>query len=314
MSLNYGRIAVLMGGPSLEREISLRSGIAVYTALKERGHHVTAIQIPNTTVAQLYSYIISGLSQIDIAFIAMHGAFGEDGTIQYILEQLGIPYVGSDIEASRLGMDKVASRELFKKAGLNVPQYEVINKQNGLKFTHYPLVVKPASQGSSIGLSIVEHDTDLRAAIQTAFKFDKRVIVEEYIEGRELTVGILGEEPLPVIEIVPKDKLFSFECKYKQGMTDYLVPAPIDEDIALLAQKSALTAHNAIGARHLSRVDMIWKDNDVFILEINTIPGFTSTSLFPKAAKQAGLEFADLCEKLLELAVNYAQTAQGSAT
>lgn len=325
--MNYGRIGVLMGGPSYEREISIKSGMAVCAALRGCGHNVSPIEIPDAPIAQLYNYIISNSFKIDVAFIAMHGQFGEDGTIQSILEEAGIPYTGSDVKASRLGMDKVASRELFKKAGLNVPRYEVISREHWEKRKdnrimddgswridiHHPLstipypatvIVKPAEQGSSIGISVVETEDRLKSAIELVFKYDERVIIEEYIKGRELTVGILDEEALPVIEIIPSERIFDFECKYKKGLTEYITPAPIPEDIYALAQTIGLSSHNAIGARHFSRVDMIWKAPDIIILEINTIPGFTSTSLLPKAAKEAGLDFANLCEKLLELALS----------
>jgi D-alanine-D-alanine ligase len=223
-----------------------------------------------------------------------------------MLEDLGIPYTASGVEASKLAMDKVRSLCLFEKAGLSVPLYEVVQKNTNWNFSgniKMPLVVKPASHGSSIGLSIIDKETDLGQAVNFAFSFDERVIIEEYIKGRELTVGILSDQPLPVIEIVPKKRFFDYEAKYKSGLTDYIVPAELGESIARKAQEVSLKAHKALGCYGCSRVDLILNDSGLlYILEINTIPGLTSTSLLPKAARAAGIEFTQLCLKLIELA------------
>ncbi|MGD0336485.1 MAG: D-alanine--D-alanine ligase [Candidatus Omnitrophota bacterium] len=300
----FGKIGVLMGGPSSEREISLKSGKAVYEALKQSGVNAVGIDIKTDNIKEDMRVISS--HKIDCAFIALHGRFGEDGTIQEILEDLGIPYTGSGVESSRRAMDKIVSLGFFEKAGLTVARYEVLRKNTNWSFSGnigFPLVVKPASHGSSIGLSIIDEETDLAQAVNLAFSFDERVIIEEYIKGRELTVGILDEQALPVIEIVPKKRFFDYEAKYQSGLTDYVVPALLKESIAKKAQEISLKAHKVLGCYGCSRVDLILNEAGlIYILEINTIPGFTSTSLLPKAARATGIEFTQLCFKLIELA------------
>ncbi|RJO65626.1 MAG: D-alanine--D-alanine ligase [Candidatus Omnitrophota bacterium] len=305
---NFGRIGVLMGGPSAEREISLKSGKAVHAALKDLGLDAVGIDIETADEKKALALLRS--QNISCAFIALHGCFGEDGTIQKILEKLKIPYTGSGVSASMCAMDKVKSRQIFQSCGLHVPRYEVFKKDvvmQGRGAVHssllVPLVVKPASCGSSIGLSIIKDEILLEKALQDGFAFDETVIVEEYIRGRELTVGVLNETALPVIEIVPKKVFFDYEAKYQAGMTDYIVPAELDEGIASRVRKDALSAHQSLGCFGCSRADIILRcDNTPFILEINTIPGFTSTSLLPKAAKSIGIEFGQLCLELLRLA------------
>jgi D-alanine-D-alanine ligase len=292
----FGRIGVLMGGPSSEREISLKSGKAVYEALKQSGLEVIAVDIKTDSIEENTRLIES--CKIDCAFLALHGRFGEDGQIQEILEIIKIPYTGSGVLASRLAMDKVASRKIFQSNGLNVPKYKVVEKasynsdwkvNNDLKL---PLVIKPATHGSSIGLSIIDRLEDLDKAVDSAFRFDERIIIEEYVEGREVTVGVLKEQPLPVIEIIPKKRFFDYEAKYTPGMTDYEVPAKLEESVAREVKKAALSAHKLLGCYGFSRVDMILsKDNLPFVLEVNTIPGLTNTSLLPRAANTEGVEF-----------------------
>ena len=308
-SSNFGRIGVLMGGPSSEREISLKSGKAVFEVLKQIGLGVTAIDIKTDNIEENTDLIKS--NNINCAFIAMHGYFGEDGTIQQILENLKLPYTGSGVFASKLAMDKIESRKIFEKNGLKVPRYKEIDKTSyfssqlsALSFQlGFPLVIKPATHGSSVGLSIIGREEDLDNAIASAFIFDQRAIIEEYIKGRELTVGILDNSALPVIEIVPKKMFFDFEAKYKPGMTDYIVPAELEEGVAKKTMDAALSAHKLLGCFGCSRVDMILsEDNQPCVLEVNTIPGLTSTSLLPKAAKTAGIDFSDLCLTLIKLA------------
>lgn len=314
---NFGRIGVLMGGPSAEREISLKSGKAVYEALKQSGLEAVALDVATDSKEEIINLIKS--HNINCAFLALHGSFGEDGQIQEILEALKIPYTGSGVEASRLAMDKIASRRLFETAGLKVPKYKVIDKprtfakvrgkssydtnlkaQNNLGL---PLVIKPAAQGSSIGLSIIDKEEGLDKAVELAFSFDKKVIVEEYVRGREMTVGILDAHALPVIEIIPKKMFFDYEAKYQRGMSDYIVPARLEERIARKLRRVALSAHKLLGCFACSRVDMILnKENLPVVLEVNTIPGLTETSLLPKAAKSCGIEFNELCLKLIRLA------------
>lgn len=301
---DFGRIGVLMGGPSTEREISLKSGHAVLEALKESGLDAVAVDITTDNIEENIALIRP--QNIDCAFIALHGRFGEDGQIQKILEILKIPYTGSGVQASRLAMDKVASLEIFEKNGLKIPDYEVVEKNTNWtlhKELGLPLVIKPATHGSSIGLSIVNKKEDLEKAVNFAFSFDKRVISEEYIKGRELTVGILDDKALPVIEIIPKKNFFDYEAKYKTGMADYIVPAELPKGVAKKVQKSALSAHKLLGCFGCSRADIILNEGNIaYILEINTIPGFTSMSLLPKAAKAAGIDFGALCIKLIKLA------------
>ncbi|MFH1269771.1 MAG: D-alanine--D-alanine ligase [Candidatus Omnitrophota bacterium] len=306
--LNFGKIGVLMGGASTEREISLKSGGAVYESLNQAGLNVAAIDIKTETKEEDIRLIKS--NGIDIAFIALHGRFGEDGQIQGILDELKIPYTGSGVTASRLAMDKVASRKIFESSGLPVPRYRAedkfsysanwITRNNDFSL---PLVVKPAGHGSSFGLSIVEKEGCLDKAVDLAFSFDERIIIEEYIGGREVTAGILDEKPLPVIEIIPKKRFFDYEAKYHSGMTDYVVPAELEDKIAAQIQETALSAHKLLGCCGCSRVDIILSESGTpFVLELNTIPGFTATSLLPKAAKVAGIDFSQLCIKLIQLA------------
>jgi D-alanine-D-alanine ligase len=296
-----------MGGPSSEREISLKSGHAVYDSLKSAGLEVVAIDIRTDKKEENINLIKS--QGIDCAFLALHGRFGEDGQIQQLLDNLNIPYTGSGAEASRLAMDKIASRRVLEAGAIIVPRYLVLDKGSylagcslaqGLKL---PLVVKPASQGSSIGLSIVDRLDDLDRSIELAFSFDQRVLLEEYILGREMTVGILEGRALPVIEIVPKRRFFDYEAKYQPGMTEYIVPARLFATVARQIQESALAAHRLLGCFACSRVDIILNTQNVpYVLELNSIPGFAPTSLLPKAAKNAGIEFRELCLKLLLLA------------
>jgi D-alanine-D-alanine ligase len=311
--LKFGRIGVLMGGPSSERDISLKSGHAVYDALAQAGLDAVAIDITTDSREENIRMIKS--KKIDCAFLALHGRFGEDGQIQEILESIKMPYTGSGVKASILAMDKIASRKIFEVYGLSVPKYEVLenpsyhNNWRAHSKLGLPLVVKPATHGSSIGLSIVDKEEDLGKAVDLAFSFDERILVEEYIRGREVTVGILNELALPVIEIIPKNRFFDFEAKYQAGMTEYVVPAQLEERIAKKIQDAALSAHKLLGCFGCSRADMILGQGDIpYVLEVNTIPGFTSTSLLPKAAKITGIDFTQLCLKLIGLAYEKTQS------
>ena len=311
--LNFGKIGVLMGGPSTEREISLESGKAVYESLNQAGLNVAAIDIK--TDGKEENIRLIKFQKIDLAFIALHGRFGEDGQIQEILNTLKIPYTGSGALASRLAMDKIASRKIFEASGLHVPRYKTEDRlsYNANWITRHndftlPLVVKPATHGSSIGLSVVDREGYLDKSVDLAFSFDERIIIEEYIRGREVTVGILDELVLPVIEIIPKKRFFDYEAKYQAGMADYVVPAALEDKIAQNIQEAALSAHKLLGCYGCSRVDMILSsDNIPFVLEVNTIPGLTLTSLLPKAAKVAGIDFSQLCIKLIWLAYEKTQ-------
>jgi D-alanine-D-alanine ligase len=305
MKGKFGRIGVLMAGPSTEKKISLKSGHAVCAALQESGFKVTPILIKTDKAED--NIRLLRLKKIDCAFIALHGRFGEDGGIQKILSSLKIPYTGSGVRASKLAMDKASSRKIFQKHGLKVPRSQVLRRHTyrGLDSAKLslPLVVKPATHGSSIGLSIVGEEKDIPAAIELAFKFDRKIIIEEYIKGRELTVGILEEKAMPVIEIIPKHAFFDYQAKYQKGLTRYMVPAKLSPSLTRQVKEAALSAHKLLGCFGCSRVDIILDEkNAAFVLEVNTIPGLTATSLLPKAAKKSGISFTELCLKLIKLA------------
>ena len=297
------RVGVLAGGPSNEREISLKSGRAVYDTLIQ--NDIDAIFLD--ACGDICDIIRK--NNIDVAFIALHGRFGEDGTVQRILEEANIPYTGSDPDASRIALDKIASKAIFKKNSIPTPKYIIFeHKKFDIKDASalgLPLVVKPQFEGSSIGLSVVKEKRGLVKAIDKAFEYGPKILLEEYIEGRELTVGILDEEPLPIIEIIPKNHVYDYKAKYSDPETQYLVPAPITDDAAERTKKLALQAHHCLGCRSFSRVDMMMdKTGNIFVLEVNTIPGMTERSLLPKAARAIGLNFGELCIKLVDDAVS----------
>ncbi|MBI4650649.1 D-alanine--D-alanine ligase [Candidatus Desantisbacteria bacterium] len=242
---------------------------------------------------------------IKAVFIALHGQGGEDGSIQGMLEFLGIPYTGSEILASALAMNKIMAKKIFKSYGFPTPEYQVINKKNkkNKKILHYPIVVKPNAQGSACGVSIASNDKELNSAIFEAFKFNDEVLLEKYIPGRELTVGILGDKALPIIEIISKKKFYDYEAKYTPGKSKHIVPAKLSLELTKKLQNTALAVHTALGCRDYSRVDIrMDNDNNFYILEINTLPGMTNLSLLPDAAKSAGIDFPDLVEKIVKMA------------
>ena len=302
------RIAVLMGGPSAEHDISLKSGQGVIEALHRRHWDVEEIVIPRASpVPEACEFVERALKMqgAEVAFIALHGPFGEDGTIQALCEELHVAYTGSDAAASRLGIDKVASRRRFEEAGLRVPRSRVVDAATRpvVDGWTFPLVVKPTHQGSSLGVSLVRQAGELPAALREAGSHGPQVLIEAFVAGRELTVGVLGDEPLPVVEIRPHQAFFDFRAKYTAGMTDYVVPAPLAPDAAAAVQQAGLTAHRALGCRHLSRTDLILTPEGIpVVLEVNTIPGFTPTSLLPKAAACIGLSYEALCEQVILMA------------
>jgi len=304
-------VAVLMGGPSDEHAISLKSGHGVEEALSRRGHRVDAVEIPKAIpVDEAVAFARRALQQHspEVVFIALHGRFGEDGTIQQVCEALHLAYVGSGPEASRVGLDKIASRTRFEQARLAVPRWRVIEPSAGESLEQvqawpYPLVVKPSNQGSSLGVSVVQEPAALVGAVAEAAQFGSHVLIEEFIRGREVTVGVLGDEPLPVVEIRPRNHFFDYRAKYTPGLTDYLVPAPLPPRLARAVQAAGLAAHRTLGCRHLSRADLILRDDGVpVLLEVNTIPGFTPLSLLPKAAACLGMDYDTLCEQLVAMA------------
>jgi len=298
------RIAVLKGGPSSEREVSLRTGAAVAGALRSLGYEVEEIDVTTHEVT-----IPAG---IDFVFISLHGTFGEDGTVQAMLESRGIPYTGCGIAASRLAFDKEASKDLFRAAGIPTPAGFAVPRGGALpERMAMPVVVKPSKQGSTVGMSFVFSEVDLDAALSKAWEFDEHVLVEQFIKGREFTVGILGKQALPPVEIVPKQGFYDYENKYTAGATDYYCPARIDEETTRRIQKAALLAHRVLCCQVYSRVDvMLDESGRPFVLEVNTIPGMTATSLLPKAAAAAGIDFAGLCRRILELSVEAATQAR----
>jgi D-alanine--D-alanine ligase len=303
-------VVVLMGGPSEEHEISLKSGQGAVEALRQRGIAAEPVLIPRTvSVDEACGLVRHTIHQLeaDVVFIALHGAFGEDGTIQQVCESLHVAYTGSDAAASRLGMDKIASRQRFIEAGLEVPRWRAVDpaqiEHAVPKGLHYPVVVKPSAQGSSIGVSLVARPSELAAAVREAARHGAHVLVEEFVQGRELTVGVLGDQVLPVIEVIPKRAFFDFTAKYTAGMTDYRVPAFLNPETARRVQDAGRRAHEAIGCRHFSRIDLMLSEAQIpVVLEVNTIPGLTLTSLLPKAAACIGISYGALCEQLVMMA------------
>ena len=332
-------VAVLMGGKSAEHEISLSSGREVVRNLDSKKYNVLPIviakdginwqigdrkqflldspvgvkfQTPNSKTRNLnrsdHASIIRK-NKVDVVFIALHGSNGEDGTIQGFLELLGVFYTGSGVLASALGMDKISSRKLFTQTGLNVPIYLLLSKDDSqnvvFKRFKLPIFVKPSNQGSSVGVSKVTKKFDLKKALKLAFGFGDLVIVEEYIKGREITVPILGNDnptALPVVEIISKTDFFDYKAKYDEKLCDEIVPAKISKKLTIDAQKAAIVAYQALGCRGFGRVDMIIKDGKIYVLEVNTIPGLTPVSLFPKSAASAGIVYTKLLDRIIEFA------------
>ncbi|MEJ5185709.1 MAG: D-alanine--D-alanine ligase [Candidatus Geothermincolales bacterium] len=307
------RICVLMGGRSLERDISLRSGRRVARALEELGHEVIALDMAPDLVKRL-----KGLRP-DLAYIALHGKFGEDGTVQGLLDILEIPYTGPDALSSALGFDKVLSKELFLRNGIPTPPFQVLTEDtlqemgavealpDIAQHLGFPLVVKPVAQGSALGVKIVSEPDMLPKAIQSALHYDHRVLIEKFVRGVEVAASILGNdelEPLPLVESVPKEGFFDFDSRYTPGKTEYYCPARLDDSTATKALEVAMRCHRILGCQNVSRVDMIIDEEGVpQVLELNISPGMTETSLLPIAAEAAGMSFRDLVARLVELAL-----------
>jgi len=288
----------MLGGPSAEREVSLRSGAAVAAALRSVGHTVSELD-PRTP-----DWILP--AQTDVVFLALHGTYGEDGTVQKQLDELGVPYTGCDAEASRIAFDKVLTKQSCIEAA--VPTARFLTVQSAAadfpENLSLPLVVKPARQGSSVGLQFVGCAEEWPAALAVALKFDTEVLVEEKIIGRETTVGILGGKVLPVVEVRPHNGVYDAHSKYTVGATDYFCPANFDAATTQRIQAAALGAFRAIGGRDYARVDvMVRADGSPVVLEVNTLPGMTETSLLPKAAAAAGMNYAELCQRMVDLAL-----------
>lgn len=295
------KIGVLLGGLSSEREVSLRTGEAVIAALRDRGHDVTPIYVDRDVDVALRQ------ERIEVAFIALHGRWGEDGCIQGLLETLGIPYTGSDVMASALAMHKGKAKELFRLHNLPTPAYYTVTAGETLDLAAvhgdfgFPCVVKPIREGSSVGVAICERFEELGPAVERALCFDDEILVERFIAGKEVSVAILDDRALGAVEIAPRDGFYDYSNKYTRGATQYFVPPRLSPERyrGILAQ--ALRAHMALGCRGATRVDMMVSDSgNEFVLEVNTVPGLTPTSLLPKIADAAGISFGELCEHMLD--------------
>ena len=292
-------VGVLCGGDSSERGISLRSGRAVLKALSQAGVSVLPVD-PSSRIG-----LARAFSRMDVAFIALHGKGGEDGTIQMRLEKAGIPYVGSDPVGSCLAFDKVEAKRRFERAGIPTPHWRTVGRKDWKELRSFPtpFFVKPVADGSSIGVFLVEDFAHSAEKIIRAVKRYSTLLVEEKIAGREFTVGILGNRALPVVELRPKRDFYDYRAKYTRGMTEYLVPAPVPEAWRREFQRLALRAHEVLELRDLSRADLMTDPQGrSYLLEVNTIPGFTELSLLPKAACEAGISFEGLCLRLLKMA------------
>lgn len=291
-------ITVMLGGPSAEREVSLRSGKSVAKALHSLGHVVEELDPAKE------GWELSPRTQV--VFLALHGTYGEDGTVQRRLEELDMPYTGCDAEASRIGFDKLLTKEKCITAGVPTPKYCVLDSPGAAWPPGWnpPVVLKPMRQGSSVGLQFVEKPEDLGRALAESMKFDSKVLVEERIVGRETTVGILGAQALPLVEVKPRQGHFDYKNKYTAGATEIICPAQFDPALAKKIQAAALGAFKAIGARDYARVDVMVRANgDPVVLEVNTLPGMTELSLFPKAAAAAGIEYTELCQQMVDMAL-----------
>ncbi|HMC54513.1 MAG TPA: D-alanine--D-alanine ligase [Gemmatimonadaceae bacterium] len=335
------KITVLMGGTSAERDVSLASGLRVAEALRTKGHDVVTLDTARGTLTakdekQLLAKgnvvktqppskvdldkmaaetlpqmlrALPSLKQADLVFLGLHGGYGEDGTIQSLLDMAGIKYTGSGHLASALAMDKDLSKHLFRRAGVQTADWMMARRdasaEEQLGRLTPPVVVKPSKQGSTVGLSVVRKREELHAAIADAFQYDDEVMIEQFVAGRELTVGILGDDALPVGEIIPKHEIYDYECKYTVGMAEEVFPAQIPNDRARDAQEMARRAFQALKLRGYARIDFrMTEDGSLFCLEANTLPGMTQTSLIPQGAAAAGISFPDLCERIALLALS----------
>ena len=305
------RVAVLKGGRSLERQVSLRSGARVEDALQRLDHEVVPIDVALDLIPRLRE------AQPDVAFIAMHGRDGEDGTVQELLEILGIPYTGSGVLACVRAMDKVLAKHLMIEAGIPTPDFFAFNetafRELGAAETlpaieerlDFPIVVKPSSQGSALGIKFAESAADVPAALVAAFSYDSRVLLERHVDGRDLAVSILDGEPLPVVEAVPRDEAFyDFEARYEIGRTDFVCPAKLPPGVTEQAEDLALRTYRLLDCSAFARVDlMLDAADELTVLEANPIPGLTDTSLLPQAAEAAGISFDELVGRIVELAL-----------
>lgn len=296
------KVGVLLGGMSSEREVSLRSGKAIAEGLRKKGYEVAEIDVDSSLPEKLKQ------EGVQVAFIALHGKYGEDGAIQGLLEILKIPYTGSGILASSVAMDKILTKRILQERGFLTPAFAFFDAQEGRAEDFaaafaltYPVIVKPSREGSTIGIVRVQNAAELLPALKEAARYDSRVLVEEFITGKEVTAGVIQGEALPLIEVAPKSGFYDFQSKYTKGATEYILPARISEALAREIQESTVEIYRELACEGCARADFIIDDQErFFFLEINTIPGMTETSLIPKAAAQAGLSFENLVEKLLD--------------
>jgi D-alanine-D-alanine ligase len=295
MKLN---VVVMLGGRGAEREVSLRSGAAVAKALRSRGHVVSELD-PKEDGWELPEHA-------DVVFLALHGTYGEDGTVQAELERLGVPYTGCGAEASRIAFDKLLTKQRCIKAGVATPRFQTIESPTASWPVGWdpPVVLKPVRQGSSVGLQMVERVSDWSAALKETFRYGSDVLMEEKILGRETTVGILQGQALPLVEIRPRTAMNDYNTKYTAGASEFLCPAPFGPEASARIQGAALKAFEAVDGRDYARVDiMVRGDGEPFVLEVNTLPGMTELSLLPKAAAAAGIDYAELCQRMVGLAL-----------
>lgn len=300
-------IAVLMGGISAEREISLITGSKISESLKRSGYNVKSVDAVGNFWLELQKF------SPDAVFIALHGKFGEDGAVQGLLDLMGLEYVGSGVLASAIAMDKIMSKHIFESLSIPTPRHIYLDKANKylgtdeiIKKLKVPAVIKPASEGSAIGITIVNSTKEMENGIESAFDYDNRILVEEFIDGPEITVGILGNDPpvvLEIVQIVSLNHFYDYDAKYTPGKSKHIIPADIPDNIKKKCAKYALNAHNAINCRDLSRIDIKMSPDfkNIYVLEINTIPGMTETSLFPEAARASGYDFDTLIDFLVKL-------------
>ncbi len=301
-----GKVGVLFGGRSAEREISIMSGTGVLAALKSKGVDAHGFDTGERSLADLAA------EKFDSVFIALHGRFGEDGSLQGVLEQLGIPYTGSGVMASAIAMDKIFTKKIWQNHQLTTPAYEVLNAESELRLVpdrlSLPLILKPPHEGSTIGITKVNGYSDMKDAYALAAQFDDEVLAEEFIQGRELTVAILGTGKdayaLPIIEIVAPQGNYDYQNKYFTDDTKYLCPAPLDDALSEQIRQMSVDAYRAVNCEGWARVDVLLRasDNQAFLIEVNTSPGMTGHSLVPMAARAVGLSYEDLCLKILQSA------------
>jgi D-alanine-D-alanine ligase len=292
MALKKLKIGVLLGGRSSERDISLKSGNAVLHGLKRGGYKAIAVDTSKNLIDTLEK------EKVRVAFIALHGRWGEDGTVQGLLEMIGIPYTGSGVLGSSMAMDKTVMKLIFAAARIPTPKYMIAYNGKEVPFP-MPYVVKPANEGSSVGISVVKKKQEAPAALKEALKYDSKLLIEEFVKGQEITVAVINGKALPVIEVRPKSGFYNFEAKYEKGKTEYIVPAQISSAMAKKASDIALTVYRTFNLSGSARIDMLIKDRTPLVIDINTSPGMTETSLVPKAWAYTGRTFDELVEEIL---------------